>query len=491
MTSSTHRLTALAYFRDRCHFPMSSGPYSVGSVDLATPQVFFRLYYPHQFHASPQAKLQMLQDNHRKWTRWLPEPEYATAYLSFKYSRQLPAILGKAFQWLAWDPYLPNIENASLVSQSGGEGNGLEKLPLIVFSHGNGGCRTTYSMVCSEMASKGYLVAAVEHHDGSASIARALGGDGQLEWVLPRVVVGEDYEVRNDQVCTRARECQTVLDVLQSLNQEKQDGVVKKPFDPRDAFSLGSLYQRIDLEGGVAIAGHSFGGASTIKALMAKEGELFKAGFCFDSWMFPIREEAPDLAIVGKPLFFINYEKFQWRRNLQTMRNFERPLPDSIGVLARPSSVSSSACPPSSSLPVNSQSSTNVITIKKAIHYVATDLPLVLSSSYLKYPLGILEWLSSLRFPRFRSGSSSSLPAYSPHGDSSSVSDEKTPLGPLDGLALSIDLFTAFLGDCFHSRTSKEDHETRHNLFHKVADNRAYLIHGTRFLDVEPKSGSE
>lgn len=482
MATTAHRLMALSYFRDRCHFPVSSGPYSVGSVDLATPQVFFRLYYPHQFHPSPQAKLQMLQDNHQKWTRWLPEPEYATAYLSFKYSRQLPAFLGQMFQWLAWDPYLPNIENGSLLSRDEGEGR-LEKLPLIVFSHGNGGCRTTYSMVCSEMASKGYLVAAVEHHDGSASIARALGADGQLEWVLPRVIVGEDYDLRHDQVCTRARECQTVLDVLQRLNQYKHDGVVKKPFDPTNAFNLDSLHQRIDLESGVAIAGHSFGGASTIKALMAKEGDLFKAGFCFDSWMFPIREEAPNLASVGKPLFFINYEKFQWRRNLQTMRNFERPLSD------HSSSITSSSSS-SSALPVNSQSSTNVITIKKAIHYVATDLPLVLSSSYLKYPLGMLEWLSSLRLPSFRTSSSVSLPAYSPDGDSS-VRDEKNLLGPLDGLVLSLDLFTAFLGHCFPSRTSTQDHETRPNLVQQIADNRTHLIHGTQFLDVEPKNGSE
>ena len=40
--------------------------------------------------------------------------------------------------------------------------------PVIVFSHGLGGCRLVYSNVCCDMASHGYVVAAVEHKDRSA-----------------------------------------------------------------------------------------------------------------------------------------------------------------------------------------------------------------------------------------------------------------------------------------------------------------------------------
>ena len=36
-------------------------------------------------------------------------------------------------------------------------------LPVIMFSHGSGGMRTTYSATCCDLASHGYLVVAIEH----------------------------------------------------------------------------------------------------------------------------------------------------------------------------------------------------------------------------------------------------------------------------------------------------------------------------------------
>ena len=43
-------------------------------------------------------------------------------------------------------------------------------LPVIMFSHGVAGMRTTYSAVCCDLASHGYLVAAVEHRCGVCCI---------------------------------------------------------------------------------------------------------------------------------------------------------------------------------------------------------------------------------------------------------------------------------------------------------------------------------
>ena len=36
-------------------------------------------------------------------------------------------------------------------------------LPVVMYSHGSGGMRTNYSAICCDLASHGYLVAAIEH----------------------------------------------------------------------------------------------------------------------------------------------------------------------------------------------------------------------------------------------------------------------------------------------------------------------------------------
>ena len=48
--------------------------------------------------------------------------------------------------------------------------------PVIIFSHGLGGHRALYSIICGELASQGYVVLAVEHADGSSSACKLAGG---------------------------------------------------------------------------------------------------------------------------------------------------------------------------------------------------------------------------------------------------------------------------------------------------------------------------
>ena len=65
----------------------------------------------------------------------------------------------------------------------------------------------------------------------------------------------------------------------------------------------------------VAVAGHSFGGATTVAAL--GHDSRLRAGVAMDSWMLPVEEEVYDR--IQQPLLFINTETFQWKENVLDM----------------------------------------------------------------------------------------------------------------------------------------------------------------------------
>ncbi|KAG2460487.1 PAFA2 acetylhydrolase, partial [Polypterus senegalus] len=138
--------------------------------------------------------------------------------------------------------------------------------------------RTVYAAVCLEMASHGFLVAAVEHRDCSASItyhykeASSLSTEEpvlpncylQEEWINYRKIKQEEkeFKVRNLQLHQRANECVRALNLVNKINDGRSIvNVMKSDFD------IESLKNRVDMEK-VGVIGHSFGGATSLLALL-------------------------------------------------------------------------------------------------------------------------------------------------------------------------------------------------------------------------------
>ncbi|KAM6043924.1 platelet-activating factor acetylhydrolase 2, cytoplasmic isoform 2-T3 [Theristicus caerulescens] len=209
--------------------------------------------------------------------------------------------------------------------------------PLIIFSHGLGAFRTLYSSVCSELASWGFAVAALEHRDRSASMTYFCTAEaGREEWIpYRRVPQGQkEFYFRNKQVHQRAEECVRALRLFADIGSGKSvPNVLHQDFD------LSVLKDSVDLTK-VAVMGHSFGGVTAVLALVKEPS--FRCAVALDAWMFPLENAL--YSAVPKPVLFINTEKFQ--------------TPESVAKMKRLSSR-------------NSQ--TKIITILGSVHQSQTD----------------------------------------------------------------------------------------------------------------------
>ncbi|KAM6207880.1 platelet-activating factor acetylhydrolase isoform 1-T1 [Sarcoramphus papa] len=287
--------------------PEGKGPHSVGCTDLMTENAvegsFLRLYYPScDATANEEAP-------------WIPDKEYYQGLSDFL---NMYRVVGeRLFQYYVGSVTCPAKSNAAFKPG--------EKYPLLVFSHGLGAFRTIYSAICVEMASQGFIVAAVEHRDESASATyyckkksvsepqEESTSNMEKEWIYYRKLkTGEEERcLRHKQVQQRAQECIKALDLILKINSgEEVMNVLNSDFD------WNSLKDSVDTSR-IAVMGHSFGGATVIESL-SKEIR-FRCGIALDAWMLPVGDDIYQSS-VQQPLLFINSEKFQWADNILKMK---------------------------------------------------------------------------------------------------------------------------------------------------------------------------
>ena len=162
--------------------------------------------------------------------------------------------------------------------------NKLEKYPVLIFSHGITGSRHLHQILFEHLASKGYIVFALDH---SFDANLTIFPDGKIADYRSEITGHPDSVlIREKQINTRAFDVGFIIDQIREI----ETGMIDS-----------KLSGRLDLDR-VALGGHSYGGATAI--LASHNYDIVKACVVLDGWISPI----PDKVIsegINVPFLFM------------------------------------------------------------------------------------------------------------------------------------------------------------------------------------------
>lgn len=171
--------------------------------------------------------------------------------------------------------------------------------PLVVFSHGIWGMRFQNTAQFEALASRGYIVLAVDHaydasltifNDGTIADFRS-GYEGELS-------EDEFWALRNPQVKTR------VADIDFMINTVAQKAAAQDPL-----WGAGDLQH-------IGMFGHSYGGATSVVA--AHQDPRIDATIVLDGWILPVPPQVVEQG-VKTPILFIGRETWPDPLNYQKL----------------------------------------------------------------------------------------------------------------------------------------------------------------------------
>lgn len=190
--------------------------------------------------------------------------------------------------------------------------------PVIVFSHGMASSRTDYIQYCSELASRGIIVAAIEHRDGSSPGSVIVNRDETIKSIWPmstsQLRNPEDTSIESDdfkkyQLGFRQAEIEETVRVLRSLN--KGDGEAISGGNRRkEGRALAGFAGLLDFEK-IIMAGHSYGATGALQALLRAPSPTlpFAGGIALD----PGKSSGPLNSNITVPLLIIHSNS--WSRS--------------------------------------------------------------------------------------------------------------------------------------------------------------------------------
>ncbi|KAI0125262.1 platelet-activating factor acetylhydrolase, isoform II-domain-containing protein [Xylariales sp. AK1849] len=237
------------------------------------------------------------------------------------------------------------------------------KFPVVVFSHGMASGRTSYTHYLASLASRGYVVAAVEHRDGSGPGSIVMRADGTTKTVFHTPggaldPVPEVEELKRVQLALRQAEVEETVRVLRLINESKGHSVFQSnPRGEGTTFSTEDWYNRLDLDQ-VVMAGHSYGATLAMQALKdaPNEARPFKAGIALD----PGKSSGRLNDNISVPLLVIHSQSWSSKHSIF----FGRPHFDTVKEIVQ-------------NVIEKSKKSAWFMTAKGTTHPTVTDAPLI------------------------------------------------------------------------------------------------------------------
>ena len=174
-------------------------------------------------------------------------------------------------------------------------------LPVLIFSHGLASWGSHYSTLLSHLANLGFVVAAVDHTDFSATASR--GPNGCYDLLYESLAGRDERPFRAAQLQVRIKDVGAAFDFLKVLNGGLSDGTDKEecvnptkassPPSSSDATALSSsslvalrsFAGKLDVARGFSVVGHSFGGGTAVGVASTHPSCVSAVGL--DPWMFP------------------------------------------------------------------------------------------------------------------------------------------------------------------------------------------------------------
>ncbi|KAK4212129.1 platelet-activating factor acetylhydrolase, isoform II-domain-containing protein [Rhypophila decipiens] len=195
--------------------------------------------------------------------------------------------------------------------------------PIIIFSHGTVSSRTDYSHYAGELAARGYVVAMLEHRDGSSpgSIVMTKGSDkertvllfdeSEVETLAGGPVSVEDFH--KSQLLFREAEIEEVVRILQDINAGEGSKIFEQN-SRNEGNDLTNWTGRLNTEG-MIISGHSYGATGALQALRGgpeNPRRPFKGGLILD----PGKSSGPLNEDISVPLLIVHSNTWSSKSSL-------------------------------------------------------------------------------------------------------------------------------------------------------------------------------